>query len=485
MKVEKEKKHMYYTAFKSKDLRFDGRFFVGVSSTGIYCRPTCRAKMPKEENCTFYSTAAEAEQAGYRPCLICRPELAPGISISDALVKKAARILEENCGTGDSIEDIAKYLGCSSRHLRRIFTAEYNVTPIQYLQTCRLLLAKNLLTDTSLSVLEVAMASGFGSLRRFNDVFKTQYKLVPTALRKQTAVEKKESENITLALGYRPPYHWEKMLNFLEQRAIPQVEVVREKKYYRSVNIKNNNKNIYGWICVAHQPHNNTLAVTLSSSLIPVLSQVLTKVKNLFDLYCDPEVVYESLKIMNKIKPDLCQLGTRVPGCFDPFEMSVRAVLGQQITIKAAKTLAARLTDKYGKEIQTGIEGVTHIFPEPEDILALEDKIESAMGDLGIIRTRSRTILELAQLFVKKEINFGSLCQPEEEIKKLLKVSGIGKWTAEYIAMRAMNWTDAFLETDYGVKKALYPYTSKEILALAEKWRPWRSYAVVNLWNSL
>lgn len=199
-----EKDNRLYAAFKAKDARFDGRFFVGISSTGIYCRPVCRARQPKEENCTFYATAAQAEQAGYRPCLLCRPELAPGTAKVDAtanLVYRAARLLEENCGSGQSLEEIAGRLGCTDWHLRRVFTAAYHVSPVQYLQTCRLLLAKNLLTDTSLTVLDVAMASGFGSLRRFNDLFKKRYHLSPTALRKSTLAGKKKGGDVTLALG--------------------------------------------------------------------------------------------------------------------------------------------------------------------------------------------------------------------------------------------------------------------------------------------
>lgn len=484
----KDKKYAWYMAFKAKDVRFDGRFFVGVSSTKVYCRPVCRAKMPKFENCTFYSTAAEAEQAGYRPCLICRPELAPGTSVTDAtasLLQRAVKTLEKECGNGDSIEETASHLGCTSRHLRRAFATEYNVTPTQYLQTCRLLLAKSLLTDTNLSVLEVAISSGFGSLRRFNDVFKKQYKLVPTALRKQGGNKKKQTDEITLALGYRPPYQWEHILNFLALRAIPGVETVKEGKYYRTVHFLNGEKHIYSWIQAENQPEKNTIAVTMPAELLPVLSQVLAKVGNLFDLSCDPYAVYKGLMKMNNIQPNICTLGIRVPGCFDPFEMSVRAVLGQQITIKAAKTLAARITEKFGVTIETGIEGLTHIFPEPEDIYKLKDKITDSLGELGIIKTRAKTILELASAFVNKEIDFNFCIHPEEEIKKLMKISGIGNWTAQYIAMRAMGWTDAFLETDYGVKKALPSYTPKEILILAEAWRPWRSYAVVNLWNSL
>lgn len=478
-----------YAAFKAKDARFDGRFFVAISSTGIYCRPVCRAKQPKIENCSFYPTAAEAEQAGYRPCLLCRPELAPGTSITDAsisLAHRAARMLEENCGTDQRLDELASRLGCTDRHLRRVFMAEYNVSPVQYLQTCRLLSAKNLLTDTNLPVLDVAMAAGFGSLRRFNDLFRKHYSLAPTALRKRISERKKHGSNITLALGYRPPYQWQQILNFLAQRAIKGVEIVKDGEYLRTVHLVNaDQKHIYGWVRVGHKPKQHVLTVTISETLLPVLSQVLVRVRHLFDLYCDPHAVYETLAPMNNIRAGLCALGTRLPGCFNAFEMAVRAVLGQQITVKAASTLAARLVEHYGTPLQTGIEGLTHVFPSPEDILAVDGAIENRLGPLGIIGTRARTIVELAEALVHGKIDFGLCVQPEVEIKKLMAIRGIGSWTAQYIAMRTMAWPDAFLETDVGVKKALEPYTAKQLLTMAEAWRPWRSYATINLWNSL
>jgi AraC family transcriptional regulator of adaptative response / DNA-3-methyladenine glycosylase II len=360
------------------------------------------------------------------------------------------------------------------------------VSPVQYLQTCRLLLAKNLLTDTDLPVLDVAMATGFGSLRRFNDLFKKRYSLSPTVLRKRTLDVKKHMSDITLALGYRPPYNWEKMLAFLAGRAIKGVEVVQNGEYMRTAHfVTTEGKQVYGWMRIGHNPKKNALTVTISETLLPVLPQVLARIRHLFDLHCDPDVVYETIRVMNDIRPGLCVLGTRVPGCFNVFEMAVRAVLGQQITVKAAGTLAARIVAVYGTPVQTGIEGLTHIFPSPEDILALSGTIENHLGALGVIATRSRTIHELARVLVQKEINFNLCAQPEEEMKKLKAIRGIGNWTAQYIAMRAMEWPDAFLETDAGIKKALEPYTSKELLEMAEAWRPWRSYAIVNLWNSL
>lgn len=478
-----------YEAFKAKDARFDGRFFVGIASTGVYCRPVCRARQAKLESCTFFASAAEAEKAGYRPCLMCRPELAPGNSLVDAssvLARKAARLLEERCGSGQSLEKLAETLGCTGRHLRRVFLEEYHVSPVQYLQTCRLLLAKNLLTDTSLSVLEVAMAAGFGSLRRMNDLFQKEYHLSPTALRKKASDGKKHTGQIAVGLGYRPPYCWEEILRFLRARAIPGVEVVEDDAYLRTVQLADKRATPHsGWIRVTHRPQKNRLDVTLSDTLIPVLSQVLARVRRLFDLYCDPDVIDQTLGAMNELRSGLCVAGTRLPGCFEPFEMSVRAILGQQITVKAASTLAGRLVKNMGHPVDTGLEGLTHIFPTAKDITALGDDVQERMGVLGVIAVRSSCILTLARAMIQGEILLDQNADPEQEILKLCAIKGIGSWTAQYIAMRTMGWPDAFLETDIGVRHALPNYTPKEMLALAEKWRPWRSYAVINLWNSL
>lgn len=478
-----------YEAFKSKDTRFDGRFFVGISSTKIYCRPVCRAKQAKRENCTFFSSAAQAEAAGFRPCLLCRPELAPGNSVADArsmLARKAAAFLEENCGSGQNLPKIAEQLGCTDRHLRRVFMEEYHVSPVQYLQTCRLLLAKNLLTDTCLSVLDVAMASGFGSLRRLNELFQKHYGLSPTALRKKAAQGKTHAQEVTVGMGYRPPYRWEKMLEFLAQRAIPGVETVKAGCYMRTVCIMDRNgKKNCGWVCVKNDPEKNRIMATLSDTLVPVLPQILARIRRLFDLHCSPDAINETLQSMNDVSPCLWEPGTRIPGCFDSFEMSVRAVLGQQITVKAAGTLAGKIAKTYGTPVSTDIDGLTHLFPSAEDISALSDNIEECFGVLGVIASRSRCILALTQALTDGRIRLDLCADPEMEIKKLLQVKGIGNWTARYIAMRTMGWTDVFLETDAGIKKALPSYSEKDLIKLSERWSPWRSYATVSLWNSL
>ncbi len=478
----------WYVAFKAKDTRFDGRFFVGVSSTGIYCRPICRARLPKAENCTFYVSASAAEQAGYRPCLLCRPELAPGnapVDAASSLARRAAGLLEADCGSEQGIEKLADQLGCSSRHLRRAFTAEYHVSPVQYLQTCRLLLAKSLLTDTNLPVIDVAMAAGFGSLRRFNALLKKQYGLAPTAMRKQVTGNSSHDSNVTLTLGYRPPYQWKQILDFLAGRAIAGIEKVIDDEYFRTVRLDaGDGQHVHGWIKAGHRPQKNALAVTVSSTLLPVLSQVLDRVRHLFDLCCDPDAIAETLVVMDNIRPGLCVPGIRLPGCFDAFEMMVRAVLGQQITVKAAKTLAARLGEAYGTPVDTGIKGLTHVFPSLETFLSLDGQIADHLGPLGITGARANTILGLAKALAAGRTDLRFCVEPQAELEKLMKIPGIGAWTAQYIAMRVMGWPDAFPHTDYGVKKALSPHTPAEILMLAESWRPWRSYATINLWNA-
>ena len=484
--IDKEK---LYEAFRSRDVRFDGRFFVGVSSTGIYCRPVCTARMPKIQNCTFYQSAAAAEAAGYRPCMICRPELAPGVFETDAsslLAKRAARLISENCGSCLRLSDAARTLGCTSRHLRRVFEKEYGVSPVKYMQTCRLLMAKSLLSETDLSVTDVAMASGFGSIRQFNHTFRQQYNMSPLALRKNAGNPEKAEGTITITMSYRPPYRYREMLSFYEARAIPGVELVRDGSYYRTVRMETDDgKAVCGWLKVSHLQKDNAIRLTVSNSLLPVMPKVAWRIKMMFDLFCDPEFVAETLKSMNRIRPGLFVKGTRIPGAFEPFEVSVRSVLGQQITVRAAGVLAGRFVSRYGTSIETGIEGLTHLFSAPETILCLEGNVEEHLGPIGIIGSRARTIRSLAAAIKDRSVLFESYADPSEEKKKLLKIKGIGPWTADYIAMRSMGDTDVFLGSDAGVKKALMGKDPKESEELARAWSPWRSYATVNLWNSL
>lgn len=484
---EESRKRALYKAFESKDARFDGQVFVGVSSTGIYCRPVC-PYMPKFENCTFYETSAEAEKAGYRPCLVCRPELAPGNSSVDAyanLAQRTARLLKENCTSGDSMERLAARLGYTGRHLRRAFEREFDVTPLQYLQTCRLQLAKSLLADTDLPISQVAVASGFGSVRRFNDVFKQNYRLTPSDLRKRGNRQARFEGAIVMRLGYRPPYRFDDLLGFFRLRALDGVEVVGDDFYARTVRIFSGEGDaVTGWVRVSNDADRNALAVTMSESLLPATSQIMARLRRQFDTDCDPCAVYEGIASLDEAVSGAAVPGTRLPGCFDGFETAVRAILGQQVTVAAANKLAARIVETYGAPIETGIGGLTHAFPAPREVLAF-NSIEDTFGELGVIRTRSRTIAEIARLLAEGELDFGSGAIVSEQMERLLAVKGIGPWSANYMAMRILSYPDAFMETDAGIKHALPDFSPAERLRLAEKWRPWRSYATIALWNSL
>lgn len=467
----------------------DGKVFIAISSTGIYCRPICHARQPKADNRTYYSSAAEAEKAGYRPCLLCRPELAPHIAPRDllnSLAYQAARYLEENCGEIVAIKEIAQYFNCTEQCLEQQFKENYNVTPSEYLKTYRLLLAKQLLTDTNLSSGEIAKAVGFNSLQSLNKIFKEQYRLELERLRIKKTQNKEKSDYITLSLAYRAPYRWETLLDFLALRAISGVEMVKGGEYFRTVHmLDKDDKPVYGWLKVSNRPEKNSLSISISNNLVSVIPKVLSRVRHLFDLSSDPDEVQEKLSSMNQIQPGLFSHGIRIPGAFNSFEMVVRAVLGQQITVKAARTLAGRFAQTFGTPLNTGVEGLTHTFPVPDTILSLGDNVADHLGPIGITSRRAKTILELARAFKYKTIELNFPTQPEKEIEKLKEIPGIGEWTAQYIAMRAIRWSDAFPHTDYGIKKALSPRTDKEILKLAESWRPCRSYAAINLWNSL
>ena len=394
-------------------------------------------------------------------------------------------MIEENCLADMKIADLAAMLGVTDRHLRRAFSAEFGVSMVQYLQTRRLLLAKCLLADTELSVTNVALYAGFGSVRRFNDLFRKYYRAAPSTFRSSGRAMAENTETIALTLGYRPPYAWDELVEFLADRAIPGVELVKDGTYHRTVSVRNG-KNLYcGWISVANKPKDNALSVTLSCSLLPVLPKLLAKIQRFFDLNCDPVEIYHKLSALNELTPGLCVPGLRLPGCFDPFEMSVRAVLGQQITVKAARTLAMRFAHAFGGMISTPFEELRYIFPASETIFSLEPPIENRLGPLGVTGIRARSIFALAEAIESGSLHFTTEAEPEAELEKLLKLPGFGPWTAQYIGMRAFSWPDAFPHTDYGVKKALTGLTEKEILDKSREWRPWRSYATLNLWNSL
>ena len=481
-----EHRRAIYALFKAGDARFDGRVFVGVSSTGIYCRTVCHVHMPKFENCTFFHSAAQAEAAGFRPCMVCRPELAPGYADVDArdnLARRAATFLREQCSTGASVEELSSKLGYTSRHVRRVFEERYGVTPVQYLQTCRLLLAKSLLTDTRVPVAQVASAAGFSSVRRFNHLFKERYKLTPTQLRKKKLPPC--ADGIGFYLAYRKPYEFARLLAFFRARQLEGVEAIDDCSYARTVRLAGaDGETLVGWVRVEDDAAHSRLAVHMSESLLPAISQVAARLRHQFDTDCDPQAVCAGIATLDALVPGAVVCGTRVPGAFDSFEIAVRAVLGQQISVVAANKLAARIAATYGTPVDFGIEGLNFLFPTAQEFLDM-DPIEDALGQLGVIKARSRTIRELARLVMRGELDLSTTADVAEQMSALLSVKGIGPWSANYIAMRALGYTDAFLEKDAGIKHALPDLTPQQRLEAAESWRPWRAYANLCLWNSL
>ena len=476
----------FYKALTAHDSRFDGVFFVGVTSTGIYCRPICPAKTPKEANCRFFDTPQEAEQAGFRPCLRCRPELAPGSAPVDDAQRIAQLIvqrLEE--GTLDEkagLEDIADQFELSSRQIRRIVQKELGVPPIQLLLTRRLLLAKQLLTETTLPITEIAFASGFSSLRRFNDAFSIRYRMPPTRLRQKAtdgAAAIAENQTSTLQLSYRPPYDWKGILAFLAARALKGVEPVTADSYARTVRLGA----AKGWIRVTQSPKKHALMVEFTHTLTPVLPALLARVRALFDLDARPDLIASHLKKDPRLAAAVtANPGVRVPGAFNGFEIGVRAILGQQVTVKAATTIACRFVEAFGDEIVTPFAELHRLTPTPARVAAVR---VDAIARHGIIAARARSIIALADAQSSPSLclDGGTHQNPDDSIKRLTELPGIGEWTAHYIAMRALRWPDAFPKEDIAVRNNLGGVTSREAEALSQAWRPWRSYAVMHVWR--
>ncbi len=478
-----------YLALKARDARFDGLLFVGVTSTRIYCRPICRVRTPRRENCRFFETAAQAEAQAFRPCLKCRPEIAPGPgpawSVMDAsrtLARQAADWLDEQARAGQPprLSALVERLGVSDRHLRRIFQAEHGVTPVQYLQTRRLLTAKQLLTDTRLPVSQVALASGFGSLRRFNAAFSVSYRMSPSRLRGEAALDAPTTDDaVSVTLAYRAPYDTAHLSSFLAQRAIARVEQVDGRRIRRTLRAGVAGK-AAGWVEVEFLPQAARVRLRFASTLAPASAALVAAVRRWLDLDATPEAIAPALQ---QLPGDA---GLRLPGSLDAFELAVRAVLGQQVTVAAARTLARRLVERFGNPVDTPWPDIDRSFPAPESLA------EAATGDiasLGIIRTRADAIRALAHAWPGLATRLMPHQPPDALIAALCELPGIGAWTAHYIAMRALGWPDAFLPHDVALHKAMRERfgcrSQREANTIAESWRPWRAYAVLRLWKTL
>ena len=503
-----------YLAMKTHDARFDGSFFTAVTSTGIYCRPVCRVKLPRRENCRFFRHAAQCEAEGFRPCLRCRPELAPRAaswSTEDAsriLALQAARLIDEpdawpqapalgdgvpggtafasgsphGQADGSSVARIAARLGVSDRHLRRLFETQFGVSPLQYLQTRRLLSAKQLIADTRLPMTEVALASGFASVRRFNAAFLAHYGLNPSALRRTGGdPEPVAGRAIDVRLGFRPPYDAAAMLAFFGRRALDGIETVSGEgpaaMLARTLRVQQGARTHTGWLQLRFDLPREQLRLSVSESLAAVLPVVISRVRALVDLDAEPMAINAALHAHFPHGD-----GLRVPGTVDGFELAVRAVLGQQITVAAARTLGARLVRAFGEPLATPLPGLDRLFPAPAAIAAATG---DALGALGIVRQRQAALQALAREVAAGRLALHAGADVPATLAALQALPGIGDWTAQYIAMRALRWPDAFPAGDVALQKALGVTSARAAAEASQGWRPWRSYAVLRAWQTL
>jgi len=462
----------------ARDPRFDGRFFIGVTSTGIYCRPICPAPTAKQKNIKYFPSAAAAAEAGFRPCLRCRPEAAPGTPAwlgTSATVRRALRLIHDGALDTESVEQLATRLGIGPRHLHRLFVQHLGASPLAVAQTRRLHFAKHLIDDTRLAMTDIALASGFGSLRRFNDAFRNTYGRAPRDLRRGQCGLAEKGDALRLKLAYRPPYDWVAIRDFLGTRAIPGVEQVTDKGYARSVSVAGK----AGWIEVGPVPGETALELAVHDLGPESLFGIVSRIRQMFDLTADPADVRVVLKKDPLLVPLLRRRpGLRVPGAWDPFEIAVRAVLGQQVSVAAARTFATRIVAAHGQPLVAVGSGVTHLFP-PAEVLAKVD-----LGDIGLTGARARALKALAEAVRDGAVNF---VNGDDVRQALLQVPGIGSWTAEYVAMRGFSDPDAFPAGDLVLQRMagkMQRLTEKQLLERAEQWRPWRAYAVLHLWRA-
>ncbi|MAE97046.1 MAG: 3-methyladenine DNA glycosylase 2 [Deltaproteobacteria bacterium] len=460
-------------ARQARDARFDGRFFISVRTTGVYCRPICPVRMPRAENVRFYPSAAACESAGYRPCRRCRPETAPGTPAwagPQATVARALRLIHEGALDRGSVEALARRLGVGGRHLRRLFVAHLGASPAAVARTRRAHFARRLLDETDLPMAEVAAASGFGSLRQFNDTIRSTFHTTPSELRgAPPALARGETH---LRLPYREPFDWQAMLDFLTPRVLPGVEQVAEGGYRRVVG--------EGWIEVSKLPDHHALCLRTVGIPPTGLALVAERVRILFDLGADPAQVAADLRRDPFLAERIAaRPGLRVTGAFDPFETAVRIVLGQQVSVKGATTLAARLIESAGAPAEGAPPGLSHHFPSPEAVL------EADVAALAMPRRRADAVKALARAVAEDELRLGAEADPEELRDALVAVPGIGPWTAEVIALRALGDPDAFPAGDLGLRKALGNgalASEGQVAERARSWRPWRGYAAHWLW---
>lgn len=469
-----------YRAIRTRDRRFDGGFFTGVRTTGVFCRPVCPAPTPKRENCTFFPTAATAHAAGFRPCLRCRPESAPGTPAwtgTSATVSRAMRLIDEGALDEAGLPALCDRLGIGERHLRRLFLAHVGATPTALAQMRRALFAKKLLDETGLSMTEIAHASGYASVRRFNEAFQRTYGRPPSDIRRSRR-RMAEGGDIVLRLPFRPPYDWPALIAHLGPRTVRGVETAIGGRYRRTVAIGA----AIGTIEVAMGESGDHLTARLRLSATVPLIQVADRLRRQFDLGADPAAIAAHLGADPRLAPAVAASpGLRVTGAWDPFELCVRAILGQQVSVAAATTLAGRMAAAFGRPVDSGDGTLTHLFPVPAALA------EADLTTIGVIRSRAATIGRLARAVADGSLILDGRGALDEKIGALCAILGIGPWTASYVAMRGLGEPDAFPEGDLGLRRAFgggMPAPAAVLRQAAEAWRPWRAYAAMYLWRS-
>jgi AraC family transcriptional regulator of adaptative response / DNA-3-methyladenine glycosylase II len=476
-----------YRALLTRDGRFDGRLFTGVVSTGVYCRPVCPARTPKLQNCRFFASAAAAQSAGFRPCLRCRPETAPDLAAwrgsSNTVSRALALIAEGGLDGGEAgVDALADRLGLGGRQLRRLFKQHLGASPVAVAQTRRVLLAKQLIQETSLPLTEVALAAGFGSVRRFNETFLQLYGRAPGALRTSRPSSGPAADGVTLRLRYRPPYDWDAMREHLQARSIAGVEEVTGPLYRRTTLEEGQ----AGVVEVRHDPRHDGLLVTVRIGSVRALPPVLGRVRRVFDLGADIEAIATHLARDPMLAPLVARRpGLRAPGAWEGFELAVRAVLGQQVSVAAARTLGARLVALCGERLPAAAgapAALTHVFPDPARVAAAD------LSALGLPAARRQTLHALARAAAADPDLFRPLGTAEEGIARLRAIPGVGEWTAQYIALRALRETDAFPAGDVGLRRGAAGGggrpTPEALRRRSEPWRPWRAYAAQHLWTA-
>lgn len=465
-------------ARKVRDPRFDGRFFIGVLTTGIYCRPICPARSPKEENIRYFPTAAAAAEAGLRPCLRCRPECSPGTPAwlgTSATVSRALRLIGESALEDSGVDSLAERVGVGSRHLRRLFLQHLGASPIAVAQTRRLHFAKKLIDETTLPLSQVAFASGFGSIRRFNATFQKTYGRAPTQLRARAAhPSPAPQDEYHFLLRFRPPFDWDGLLQFLTPRAIPGVEAVEDSRYRRIFALENK----LGSFEAAFDRSGSAISLCIHFPDPHSLFLIVERVRRMFDLSADPREIARDLRRDPLLAPRVAaRPGLRVPGSWDGFELAIRAVLGQQVTVRGASTLAGRLVREFGTSA-TSNHGLTHAFPSAEKLAVVD------VAGIGLPRARAHTIRSLAKAVAGGEISFSGIADVTDWMERFRRLPGIGDWTAQYVAMRALGEPDAFPSADLGLLHASAIRSPRELEERSQSWRPWRAYAAMHLWQS-